>query len=95
MDVSKGVNEATCDSCSCVVRFEIIAEPGQRQVDRGPLQSRDLILVSCYEPPDIALALGRAAIQERKSDGLIDQKITRYRYPYSTVLACVFFVVAE
>ena len=26
--VKKGVNEAECDFCSCVIRFEIIAEPG-------------------------------------------------------------------
>ena len=41
--VSKGANEATCEFCSSLVRFEIIAEPGQRQADKGPLQSRDLI----------------------------------------------------
>ncbi|MEO6807267.1 MAG: response regulator [Edaphobacter sp.] len=26
-DVSKGANEAKCDFCSCIVRFEIIGEP--------------------------------------------------------------------
>jgi hypothetical protein len=34
-DVSKGLNEATCDFCSCVVRFEIIGEP--RNVGFGDL----------------------------------------------------------
>jgi len=29
--VSKGVNEAECDFCSCMIRFEIIAEPNQRR----------------------------------------------------------------
>ena len=33
-DVSKGVNEATCDFCSSVVRFEIITDAGLGQSDR-------------------------------------------------------------
>ena len=27
LDVSKGINQAECDFCSCVVKFEIIGEP--------------------------------------------------------------------
>jgi CheY-like chemotaxis protein len=36
-DVSKGLNEATCDFCSCVAHFEIIGEPRKGQVDSGPV----------------------------------------------------------
>jgi CheY-like chemotaxis protein len=35
--VSKGVNEAECDFCSCVVRFEIIGEPRRGQIETGPV----------------------------------------------------------
>ena len=34
-NVSKGVNEAECDFCSCIVRFEIIGEPRKAQVETG------------------------------------------------------------
>ncbi len=36
-DVSKGLNEATCDFCSCVVRFEIIGDPRNAQIQTGPV----------------------------------------------------------
>ena len=36
-DVSKGVNEATCDFCSCVVRFEIIGEPRIVSIGTAPV----------------------------------------------------------
>lgn len=39
MDVSKGINEATCDFCSSLVHFEIITEPGKAQMKTGPVQS--------------------------------------------------------
>jgi len=32
-DVSKGLNEAECDFCSCVVNFEIIGEPRRSAVE--------------------------------------------------------------
>ena len=38
-DVSKGLNEATCDFCSCVVRFEIIGEPRKAQIQTSPVRS--------------------------------------------------------
>ena len=38
-DVSKGLNEATCDFCSCVVRFEIIGEPRKAQFQTSPVRS--------------------------------------------------------
>jgi CheY-like chemotaxis protein len=38
-DVSKGVNEAQCDFCSCMVRFEIIGEPRKAQIETGPVQT--------------------------------------------------------
>ena len=31
LGVTQGVNEAECDFCSCMIRFEIIAEPNQRR----------------------------------------------------------------
>lgn len=40
--VSKGANEATCDFCSSIVRFEIIADPGKGPKDMGPIQSHNL-----------------------------------------------------
>lgn len=36
--VFKGVNEATCEFCSSIVRFEIIAEPGNRHIDTTSVQ---------------------------------------------------------
>jgi hypothetical protein len=34
-NVSKGANEAECDFCSCIVRFEIIGEPRKTRIDTG------------------------------------------------------------
>jgi CheY-like chemotaxis protein len=36
-DVSKGLNEAECDFCSCVVHFEIIGEPRKAAVEIRPV----------------------------------------------------------
>lgn len=38
-DVSKGVNEAECDFCSCVVRFEIIGEQKKTQAEVDPVNA--------------------------------------------------------
>ena len=38
-DVTKGLNEATCDFCSSIVRFEIIGEPRKVQVESGPVHT--------------------------------------------------------
>jgi CheY-like chemotaxis protein len=34
-NVSKGANEAECDFCSCIIRFEIIGEPRPQYLIRG------------------------------------------------------------
>lgn len=36
-DVSKGLNEAECDFCSCIVHFEIIGEPKKAIVEMRPI----------------------------------------------------------
>lgn len=36
-DVSKGLNEAECDFCSCIVHFEIIGEPKKAVVEMRPI----------------------------------------------------------
>lgn len=36
-DVSKGLNEAECDFCSCIVHFEIIGQPKKAVVEMRPI----------------------------------------------------------
>ena len=36
-DVSKGLNEAECDFCACIVHFEIIGEPRKSVVEIRPI----------------------------------------------------------
>ncbi len=36
-DVSKGLNEAECDFCGCIVHFEIIGEPRKAAVEIRPI----------------------------------------------------------